>query len=99
MPPPPPSPTLTHTHPLLLLYVELQGFGLHELKHVEEAVVAGGGEALVQAQRGDEVGLDAHHLIGGASTEPLDQEGCQALQHWVKWECTCTCKLAGYNGG
>lgn len=58
---------------------ELERLLLHGPEHVEEAVVAGGGEALGEAEEGDEVGGDGGDGGGGLAGESVDEEGGEAL--------------------
>ena len=51
----------------------------HEAEHVEEAIVSGGREALLQANGGDPVGRQARHLLRLAAAQALHQQRCQPL--------------------
>ena len=56
---------------LVLGVHELQALALHHAKHVEEAIVAAGGQALLQAQLLDEVGGNLNNLLWLAPAEAL----------------------------
>ena len=58
---------------VLLPLHQLQALTLHEAEHVEEAIVARGCQALLQAQRVDEVRRYGHYLSCSAATQALHQ--------------------------
>lgn len=63
---------------------QLQALALHEAEHVEEAIVARGSQALLQAQRVDEVGRYGHYLGCSAAAQALNQQCSKALQVHMK---------------
>lgn len=54
---------------------------LHEAEHVEEAVVAGRGEALTEAHVRNELSRYPNNLLRSAATQALHKQRCQALQY------------------
>ena len=68
---------------LFSLY-QLQTLALHEAEHVEEAVVARGSQALLQAQRVDKVRRYGNYLGCSAAAQALNQQSSQALQYHMR---------------
>ena len=52
---------------------------LHELEHIEKAIVSRGHQALLQAKHFKEVGRQRQNLFRSAITQALDQQSSKAL--------------------